>query len=116
MLGLLATACFGGADIYDLTALSDAKVSLAADGQKVLSFNVRQDSLYACPGVRRVKKGDGDYFSVVRCRSGEACAVDFPATAAAAGETHTVTLPADSAAVIYLSGKSGAEAVRNESR
>jgi hypothetical protein len=105
MMGLLVTGCFGGGDRYDLDALSDAKVFLNADGRRVLSFRVRQESLYACPGVRREKRAEGDYFTVVRCAVGKDCPVDFPATAAPAGEEHSVTLPDDTAAMLFLTDK-----------
>jgi hypothetical protein len=114
MMGLLVTGCFGGGDRYDLDALSDAKVSVNADGRRVLSFRVRQESLYACPGVRREKRADGDYFTVVRCAVGKECPVDFPATAAPTGEEHSVTLPDDTAAALFLSGTKGSRATAKE--
>lgn len=112
MLGLLTTACVGG-DAYDLAAISNGHVTTAADGSRTLSFQVRQDSLYFCPGVRRQKKDGADYFTVVRCTVGKTCTVDLKAEAAATGEAHTVVLPADTASMVYVVGRDGSQEAPN---
>ena len=115
MLGILTTACFGGGESYELDAITQAKIERAKDGQRVLSLQVRQASLYACPGVRRHRKPEGDYFTVVRCRVGAECAVDIPASAAPTGESHAVVLPADTATTVYLQGASATRPVPESS-
>lgn len=108
LMSFFAAGCMEG-DIYDLDALSNETLSKGIP--RVLSFQLRSESLYYTPGARREKSADVEVLTIVRCKVGKTCAVDLPVRPNPQGEVYQIELPADAAAIVRIKGKSAFRSV-----